>query len=1057
MALGIVSLRSTPVDVLPEFTPPYAEIQTEALGLSAEEVEQLITVPLEADLLNGVEGVEVIRSQSLPGLSSIVLVFEPGTDIYRARQLVEERLTQAHALPNVSKPPTLLQPLSSSSRVLMVGLSSDELSIIEQSVIARWTIRPVLMGVPGVANVSVWGMRDQQLQVLVDPELLREEGVTLNQVIRSAGNAQVVSPLSFLEASTPGTGGFIETPQQRLQVRHLIEKIASPQALGQVPVDGTAGRLRLSDVSDIVVGHPPLIGDALVSGEQGLMLVVEKFPGASTQQVTEGVEDALDQLQPGLTEMQIDTSTFRPASYIDESLSTLGLTAAIGGALLVVALVACRFRWRSVLVAVVSIPLSLIAALLVMNLLGQGINAIAFAGLAAAVAVVVDEAVVPTDRVMRRLRQRRLAPDDLSTSEIVTVASAEARRPLVFATLLALLAIVPVAVMDGRPGDFFGPLATAFALAVVAAMLVALTVAPALTYVLVSRWQPAGKESALSARVKRRYLAALASFSRTRGLALIAAGALALIGIVLLPFTSVSPVPSFKDPDVLIQLEAAPGTSGEQMVRITGDVVEAVEGIEGVERVGAHVGRAITGDRVTNVSSSDVWARIASDVDYDATVAAIEDAVAQVAEADGEVTTSSSKAIREVGALVSGDNDAAAGTLAVLTGTNAPLAVRVFGQDPEILREQAAEVQAAMADVDGVVDPQLELPVTEPTVEIEVDLDRAQQHGVTPGLVRRAEATLLQGIQVGSVFEQQRVFDVIVMGTPATRDSVADVRNLLLDKPDGGYVRLAQVADVRLAESPSVIERDAVSRFIDVTAEVSGRSVADVTADLENRLADMEFPLEYHAEVTADNVADEAGTVQVLGFAIACVIAMLLLLQALFRSWRLAALVLALLPVALVGGLVAALFDGMDLSLGSLAGFLAAFGLLTRMSLSLVDRFRALEREGGYPARADVVSRVARERLAPTVTSAAALSALALPFVLLGTRPGLEIAHPLALVFLGALVTTTATTLFLLPALYLHIAPTEEPDPIALHEPGAGADRNGSGIDEPTVAGERVP
>ncbi|HKN45899.1 MAG TPA: efflux RND transporter permease subunit, partial [Propionibacteriaceae bacterium] len=247
MAFGIVQLRDARLDVLPEFSPPYAEVQTEALGLSADEVEQLITVPLEADLLNGVEGIDVIRSESLPGLSSVVMVFQSGTDIYRARQLIEERLAQAHALPNVSKPPTLLQPLSSANRVLMIGMTTNELTPIEQSVIARWTVRPRLMGVPGVANVSIWGLRDQQLQVQVDPATLRDRKVTLNQVINTAGNAQVVSPLTFLEASTPGTGGFVETPQQRLQVRHLLEKIANPDELAKVPVEGTSGALKLGD------------------------------------------------------------------------------------------------------------------------------------------------------------------------------------------------------------------------------------------------------------------------------------------------------------------------------------------------------------------------------------------------------------------------------------------------------------------------------------------------------------------------------------------------------------------------------------------------------------------------------------------------------------------------------------------------------------------------------------------------------------------------------------------------------------------------------------------
>ena len=354
MVVGIVRLRDAPVDVLPEFSPPHAEIQTEALGLSAEEVEQLITVPLEADLLNGVQGVDVIRSKSIPGMSSIVLVFEPGTDVYRARQLIQERLTQAHALPHVSAPPTLLQPLSSSSRVLMIGLSSNQLSPIERSVIARWTVRPRLMGVPGVANVAIWGMRDQQLQVQVDPERLRDRNVTLPQVIKTAGNAQAVSSLSFLEGSTPGTGGFIDTPQQRLQVRNVLDQIASPDALGKVPVEETGGRLRLTDVADIRIGHQPLIGDAVVNDGDGLLLVVEKFPGASTLAVTEGVEDALDDLEPGLAGLRTDTSVFRPATLIDDAIDNLTLTLIIAGVLLALVVAAFLFRWRAVLIALLT-------------------------------------------------------------------------------------------------------------------------------------------------------------------------------------------------------------------------------------------------------------------------------------------------------------------------------------------------------------------------------------------------------------------------------------------------------------------------------------------------------------------------------------------------------------------------------------------------------------------------------------------------------------------------------------------------------------------------------
>lgn len=1024
LALGVVQLRSAPLDVLPEFTPPYAEIQTEALGLSAEEVEQLITVPLEADLLNGVEGVDTIRSQSVPGLSSIVMVFAPRTDVYRARQLVEERLTQAHALPNVSKPPTLLQPLSSSSRVLLIGLSSDRLSAIEQSVIARWTVRPRLMGVPGVANVSIWGMRDQQLQVQVDPARLRDHGVTLNQVIRSAGNAQVVSPLSFLEASTPGTGGFVETPQQRLQVRHLIEKIADPKELGKVPVEGTGGRLRLADVADIKIDHQPLIGDAVVAGGPGLMLVVEKFPGASTGEVTEGVEGALDELRPGLSGLRTDTATFRPAGYIEDGLGNLALAVMIGSALILLGLAAIRFHWRVLVVVAVAVPLSVLAAVLLLRLLGQGLNALVFAGLAAAVAVVVDEAVTSAEHVAGQLRQRRRNDAPTSVVSVIRGSAQDVRVPLTYATLIVLLAIVPVAVMGGRPGAFFDPLVLSYALAITAAMVVALTAAPALTWLLFAKGWPARRESASARWVTTRYQAGLRRFTRRLRVALITAGAGAVIGIVALPFLGVSLVPTFKDRDLLVHLESQSGTSNPRMTEITTEVTRRLDGVSGVGSVGAHIGRAVTGDQVTNVNTSEVWLNIQPDADYSATMRAINEAVDQApGVVDHDVVAYSAQKMRDVGALTNGDNQADGNGLDLLTGSATPLAVRLFGQDLDVLRREADKVKAVMSRVDGVVRPRVALPATQPTVEIAVDLNRAQRFGITPGAVRRAEATLLQGIQVGSVFQQQKVFDVIVQGAPGTRQSVEDVRNLLIDRPGGGYLRLGQVADVRVTESPAVIRRDAVSRWLDVEAEVSGRSIGSVASDIEDRLAAVAFPLEYHAEVLHESTGAEIGAGRMVGFAVGAAVAAFLLLQAAFRSWRLATLVFVTVPLSLLGGLAVALLDGTEMALGSLLGFLALFGLATRSNILLVARLRSLERNAGVPPDADLVHRGAGERLAPVVASTAAVALLVLPLAVLGARPGLEVIHPMALVLLGGLVTSAFVTLFLLPALYLRFAP----------------------------------
>jgi CzcA family heavy metal efflux pump len=1032
LTLGTLQLRNAPVDVLPEFTPPYVEVQTEALGLSAKEVEELITVPLEADLLNGVEGVDVIRSESVPGLSSVVMVFEPGADLYTARQLVAERLTQAHALPNVSQPPTMLQPLSSSSRVMMIGLSSKELSPIERSVIARWTMRPRLMGVPGVANVSIWGQREQQLQVQVDPEELRRKNVTLGQVIRTTGNAQAVSPLSFLEASTPGSGGFIETPQQRLQVRNVLDQIAEPKELGKVPVEGTNGRLRLTDVSDVKVDHQPLIGDAVVSGNDGLMLVVEKFPRANTLEVTQGVEKALDKLRPGLSGLQADTSVFRPATFIEDAIDNLTTALIIAGILLALIVAAFLYAWRTALIALITIPLSLITAALVLDLAGESFNAISFTGLAIGLAIVIDEAVVSAQNVARRLAQQ--GADGRSTlAGLVTEAVSEVRSPMAYATFVLLLAIVPVVVMQGRPGAFFEPLALAYVLAVAAAMLVALTVTPGLTALLYSKGRIVHRSSPVGRAVGPRYDRALRRFMGRPRTAFIAVGVCVLAGLVLLPLLGTSLIPSFKDRDVLVRLEGTPGTSQPKMTKLTSDVSRELRAIPEVDNVGAHVGRAVTGDQIVDVNSAELWVSIDSNADYDEAVSEIKDVAGRVQNVNPDVVTYSQQKIRDVGTIDDGE-PAVAGKdsgIDVLTGSDKPLVVRIYGNDSAILRREADRVLGVMSGVDGVKNARVESPVTEQAIEIKVDLAKARRFGLKPGEVRRAEATLLQGIQVGSVFEQQKVFEVIVQGTPSTRRSIGSVRNMLIDLPGGGHVRLGQVADVRVRQTPSVIQRDSVSRRIDVEADASGRSLGSVATDLANRLEKLSMPLNYHAEVLKETSGEEIGTARMIGFGIACAIAIFLLLQAAFRSWRLAALVSLTLPIALVGGLVMALIDGAELSLGSFAGLLALFGIAARNGVMLVHDFQCLQRVEGEPLGADLVRRGARERLEPMLTTAAALALFALPFVIMGSIPGLEIVHPMALVIIGGLVTTTLYSLFVLPALYLRFAaaqPERSPD-----------------------------
>ncbi|HTE61556.1 MAG TPA: efflux RND transporter permease subunit, partial [Solirubrobacteraceae bacterium] len=544
-------------------------------------------------------------------------------------------------------------------------------------------------------------------------------------------------------------------------------------------------------------------------------------------------------------------------------------------------------------------------------------------------------------------------------------------------------------------------------------------VTPALCALLFSRGRLGRRESPLLAWLRPRYERTFTQFARRPRTAFVVAGALLVAGLAALPFMGTAPIPSLKDPDVLVRLEAKPGTSNPRMTGIATSLTRELRSLEGIDGVGAQVGRAVTGDQTVDVNSGELWVRVASDADYRDAIEDIEDVVGRVPGVEHEVVTYSAQKIRDVGALDEGDNPVRGDGLDVLVGSDKPLVVRVYGEDLGVLRSQADRVRQLVSDVDGVVDPRVEQAKEQPTVEIEVDLARAQRLGIKPGDVRRAEAALLQGIQVGSVFEDQKVFDVVVKGVPATRLSLDAVRELLIDRPGGGHVRLGDVADVRVVSKPISIERAAVSRRIDVEAGVSGRSLGAVADDVRARLARTSLPLEYHAEVLESTTGAEIGALGMLAFAIGAAIAAYLLLQAAFGSWRLAALVCLMLPVALVGGVLAALLAGTELSLGSMLGLLALLGIAARTSVLLVRHLQ------DHPPD----ERGAGERLAPVVATAAALALLALPFVLLGTRPGLEIVHPMAVVILGGLVTATFASLFLLPATYVRVAVRAEPGP----------------------------
>lgn len=1018
MTAGVMQLRSAPVDVFPEFNPPMVEVQTEALGLSAAEIESLLTVPMEADLLNGVAWLDQIYSESVAGLSSILLVFEPGTDPIRARQMVQERLTQTFALPNVSLPPTMLQPLSSTSRVMMVGLSSDTLTPIEIGVLAKWNIKPRLMGVPGVANGAIWGERERQLQVQVDPARLNAAGVTLDQVIATAGEALWVSPLSFLESSSPGTAGWIDTPNQRLTIRHLLP-ISSAEDLAKVTVNGTDGLL-LSDVADVVEDHQPLIGDAMLSDGPGLLLVIEKFPGANTLEVTREIEAALAAMAPGLTGMQIDSTVFRPANYIEQALGNLGTLLLIGAALAAVILLVFSWSWRATLIGIVAVPLSLVVAGLILNARGAGFNALTLSGLLMALTILIDDAIIDTDTIRKRLRQRHEDGSERSVMAVIVDAAAETRGPIVYATLIIVLVVMPVFLLQGLSGVFFQPLVTSYLLAIVVSMLVALTVTPALCLLLMGNGSVERRESPVVGALRRGYERLLSGSVGAAYPMLIAAIIAVLIGAAIVPFLELSPIPAFKQTDLLIKWEGPPGTSRLEMNRIMTQVGEEIKALPGTHNVGFEVGRAVTGDQVVGINSGEIWVSLEAGADHDTTLAAIEGAIDSYPGLRHSVETYQPERLGEA-----------------LLGAGHDVAVRIYGVDLGVLRQKAREVEAALMGIDGLVNIRTDAIVEEPQVEIEVDLAAAEQYQIKPGEVRRAATTLLSGLRVGNLYEEQKVFDIVVWGVPEVRNNLTDVNELLIDTPVG-QVRLDELADVRVVPSPVVIRRDAVSRFVDVRADVSGRSLVSVIDDINRNLAGVDIPFEYHTEVLGISAEQQTANQRILIVALVALIGILLLLQAGIWSWRLAALVLLTMPAALVGGVVAILLSGGIVSLGSLFGLMMVLALAVRNGVSLLIHYRRLEAHEGAAFGRDLALRGASDQLGAILTSAAVTAVFLLPLVFAGQRAGTEMLQPMAVVVLGGLITATILNLFVLPALFLRFGSSPAPEkPAIVAEEGA--------------------
>lgn len=995
MFFGVRTASHAPLDVFPEFAPPLVEIQTEAPGLSTEEVDALVTVPLE-NALNGLPWLKTIRSKSVLGLSSVVMIFQQGTDVVRARQLVQERLALAQTrLPGVVKPPVLMAPYSSLSRALKIGVSSKTLSQMELSELALWTIRPRLMAVAGVANVAIWGQRDKQYQVLADPSRLRAANISLDAVLKAAGDAAVVS-----------AGGFVDTPNQRLALRQL-GTVTSADDLARTVVAFTNGApIRLGDVAEVVVGHPAPIGDAVINDGPGLLLIVEKQPWGNTLAVTRGVERVLADLKPGLEGVEMDATIFRPATFIEMSIHNLQQAMWLGCGLVIVILILFLADWRTAFISFTAIPLSLVMALLVLSWRGETINTMVLAGLVIALGAVVDDAIIDVENILRRLRLNRALPNPLPAAQVVLNASLEVRSAIVYASLIVALVFLPVFFLEGLAGTFFRPLALSYILSILASLVVALTLTPALCLLLLHGTPERKHEPPLVRGLKAAYRALL-----PRCLGRPAAAILFL----LVAFVATAMIwrrlgeeflPNFQERDFLMHWVEKPGTSLEAMTRITVRASKELRAIPGVRNFGSHIGRAEVADEVVGPNFTELWISIDPQAPYQPTIKKIQEVVDGYPGLYRDVLTYLRERIKEV-----------------LTGASATIVVRIFGPELDVLRERAQAVGAALKEVSGVSELKVEPQTLVPQVQVRLRADSAANFGLSPGQVRRAVTTLVKGQKVGEVFEDQKIHDVAVWSLPAVRQDPVALSEMLIETPGGGHVPLGDIADIVIVPTPNEIKREGASRRIDVTCNVSGRDLGSVARDIEGKVRSISFPQGYHPELLGEYAARQEARTRLLTLSLVALAGILVLLLADFQSLRLTFLVALTLPFALIGGVLAAWFSGGVLSLGSLVGFVTVLGIAARNGIMLVSHYQHLERAEGEPFGPKLILRGAEERLTPILMTASTAALALLPLVVRGNVPGHEIEFPMAVVILGGLATSTLLNLLILPVLYARFRP----------------------------------
>lgn len=998
------------VDVFPDLNAPTVVVMTEAPGMAPEEVERLVTFPVET-AVNGATGVRRVRSSSTMGFSVVWVEFDWDTDIYLARQIVSEKLAAVgETLPGGVGNPTLGPQSSILGEVLFIGMTSDSLSLLELRTLADWTLRPRLLSTGGVAQVTVLGGDIKEYQILLDPGRMRRSGVSLSEVMEATR-----------DMTRDATGGILYEYGNEYIVRGMMST-HDVDAIGRTVVKNVAGSpVLLSDIAEVTVGaKAPKMGVASVAGKAGVLLTVTKQPNVSTLELTQKLDASIADIERNLPPgVEIRTDLYRQQNFIDSSIDNIKEALLEGALFVVLVLFLFLMNVRTTLISLVTIPLALLISILTLRLMGLTLNTMSIGGMAIAIGSLVDDAIVDVENVFKRLRENRRLPaaERRSVIDVVFQASREVRMPILNSTLIIVVCFVPLFFLSGMEGRMLVPLGVAFIVSLFASTLVALTLTPVLcSYLLggkAAARQPKGASSApdpwLVRHLKTGYAVMLEWVLGHRRTVLAGVAVMLLIACGLFATLGRSFLPSFNEGSFTINVSTLPGVSLEESDRIGRRAEELLLSVPEVRTVARKTGRAELDEHALGGNTSEIEAPFVLDGRSKEEV---------VAEIRARLATLPGVNV-EIGQPISHRIDA------MLSGTRANIAIKLFGTDLNRMFAIGNEIRAAVADIPGVADLNVEQQVERPQLKIVPRREMLARYGITMPQFTECINVLLGGEVVSQVYEDRQAFDLTVRVSEAARNGIEQIRNLAIDAADGRKIPLSYVADVISSTGPNTISRENVARKIVISANVAGRDQGSVVDEIRARIADrIQLPEGYHIEYGGQFESEQAASRTLTLLSVLSVLVIFLLLYQQFRNLRQSVVILLNLPLALIGGVLALVCTSGILSIPALIGFISLFGIATRNGMLLIDRYNELRRQGMAPR--ECVMSGSMDRLSPIIMTALTSALALIPLALGGDLPGNEIQSPMAQVMLGGLLSSTLLNAFVIPVMYLWIARREE-------------------------------